>query len=397
MPERDLSPSEARIIDDGVRAIFAITTVAGAVDAERLQRAFGLLLSEQPRLAATIVHDGQGYVLRDGPARAPGEYVVQSTLDTSIHTPLERARALTQLSISPDGERTEVALAIDHAIGDGRYLVAMNERLWTIYTGGDAAASKPAGAPALPMEVRLQDRFDPAEVAELIARLAEARPPSVLPTRPDPGPDTTRTAIAQLDVAATDAFFAVARAHAVSIHTLVCGALMTVLRTRFDPSTAPHTITCDSPVDLRARLHPPLPADVAGLCVGFATVSVSTRGDEDAVELARAIQPQMDAARASSFPEKFLLASAKLPGDIHSRTTMLVSNLGPLPAPPMPDDLELVDIQLLVTGTAPPPFFVVTTLRGRLRIALVYTEAHHEPERMRALMADIGRALRAVR
>ncbi|WP_394844725.1 hypothetical protein LZC95_47725 [Pendulispora brunnea] len=394
MPKRYLSPSETRIIDDGVKAIFAVTTVRGVVDRDRLQRALHVLLREHPRLGATIERDGDGYVFSEQGTRAPEIRVRRVSLHTEINTTLERTQALVRVSLLPDGARSQVVLAIDHPIGDARFVVAMNDRLWTLYTAADAAVPAVVAEKVVPMEDRLQGRFDEAELADLVARVAKAPKAAMLAIRPDPAPDATRFEGTSLDVATSGALFEVARASRVSVHSLVCGVLMTVFRTRFDPAGAPHTIACDSPVDLRARLKPPLPTHVPGLCVGFATVWVSTNGDEDAVHLARACQEQMDAARATNFPEKFFLVGAKLPIDVHCRTTMLVSNLGRLAVPPLPADLDFVDLQLLTTGTAPPPFFFVTTLRGQLRLTLLYTEAHHEPLRMRALMSDIEVSLR---
>ncbi|WP_394834215.1 hypothetical protein LVJ94_47725 [Pendulispora rubella] len=396
---RYLSPSEIRLIADGVKEIFAVTTVRGDVDRERLQRALCALVRERPRLGATIERDGDGYVFCDQGARAPEIRVRRVALHTEINTPLERTRALVRVAILPDGAQSHVTLAIDHPIGDGRFIVATNARLWALYTGAPGDAAVPAAEDVVveaPMEARLQGRFDEAELAESVARIAKTPPAAALAVRSDPGPDATRFEGARLDAETSGALFAVARAQSVSVHSLVCGVLMTVFRTRFDPAGAPHTIACDSPVDLRARLRPPLPNDVPGLCVGFATASVSTNGDEDVVHLARACQVQMDAARATSLPEKFLLVTAKLPMDIHNRTTMLVSNLGRLAVPPLPDELEFVDLQLVTTGTASPPFFFVTTLRGQLRLTLVYSEIHHDPARMRSLMTDIELALGGV-
>ncbi|KIE24394.1 polyketide synthetase [Streptomyces sp. MUSC 125] len=338
----------------------------GPVDTATLAAAFDSITAEGPTLLTRIVPAGSGHALAllpedDRPrlrTRTGGEEAYTQELNDPLPVggPLARATLVS----TPEGERHLFVLVIDHVITDGHSAIALLNAVWDRYReyAGPARADRTASGPvsALPAPVStLLPVTDPQVTAGYLQRrIDDTRGPVELlaydvPTAGDGSREPHRIEVQRLllDTGETGRLRRLARTAGVSVHGLVGAAVLIAARSRLD-GTGPRALRCLSPVDLRSRLTPPLSPDVMVAAVTAHLSAVEVSDDSDPLELARQVglglRNFLD--RGDHFQEMRIMPDAPRYPALQLGT-VIVTNMGVVPGPRLPDGLRMTDIRLV--------------------------------------------------
>ncbi|CAM5334659.1 Phthiocerol/phthiodiolone dimycocerosyl transferase OS=Streptomyces fumanus OX=67302 GN=GCM10018772_28510 PE=3 SV=1 [Streptomyces fumanus] len=184
------------------------------------------------------------------------------------------------------------------------------------------------------------------------------------------------------------------------MHALIAAALLDTARRRLD-GDGPRTLGCLSPVDLRSRLSPPQPASemVPAVTTHLQTLEVS--GSPDHLELARTVHARLTGflARGDHFHE--LRITPEIPRNPALQlATVIVTNMGVVPGPRLPEGLRAVDVRLVpgreeyFPGAGRSPVMAcVVSFEGRLAIEFPHFTACFSPAFMRAFRDDVRETL----
>ncbi|MFF8036156.1 protein kinase [Streptomyces sp. NPDC016626] len=420
---RALCPVETLYVGQRSRA-FLSCTLRGRVDVEALSAAFDAVTEENPTLRSCIVPDGAGYALRllgeDERPRlltrtgdADEAYAAELNRTLPLGGPLTRA----VLVSSPDGEGHLFVLLVDHAVTDGHSSIALHNALWDRYralAGGERTAPAESAVrvePRWPEPVsRLLPPADEADTAKYLdGRLEEVRrnPVELMPydvPRPSAGgPDGDGAGDGHIEVCRltmdkehTDLLRRTARQSGVSVHSLIAAAMLTAARRRLD-GDGPRTLGCLSPVDLRSRLSPPLPATdmVPAVTTHLQTLQVS--GSSDPLDLARTVHNRLGdfIARGDQFHE--MRITPEIPRNPALQlATVVVTNMGVVPGPRLPDGLRADDVRLAPAreqyfpqAGRSPLLACVVSFEGRLSIEFPHYTACFSPSFAAAFRDDV--------
>ena len=399
MLQRYLTFGESWFIQAGVGAMFALTTVGGPIDPDIMRRSLTALMDGQPEFRGTVEHDGTGFLLRINNTAEPVVHVRSAAPDglrEELNAQPDPAVGLVRVCVIPDAERTTVALMMHHVIGDGQYLLAMNNALWAGYTAltqGREPLPPHRDELSEPMETRLAERFDDSELAELTGQSA---PPTrqgvaavtVVPDRAA-AEHEVRYEVALVDADTTKVFTALAADSDVTVHALMTGTIMSALLPALadGDDAGPLMMNCASPVDLRSRVDPPVPPEAAASWVSVINTAIPVTRDDTPLALAHRVKTEFDAALAANLPEKIVAAGPRLSLGPGMEISFILTNLGRIAVPPMPRHTDFLDLQVCSNVLAPTLYFNAYTVDDRLRITVIYNHAHHTAERMRG-MAD---------
>ncbi|AUN41648.1 phthiocerol/phthiodiolone dimycocerosyl transferase family protein [Tsukamurella tyrosinosolvens] len=340
MSRRALTPLEIPYVLTGTTSSGSFT-VRGPIDAGRLARAYAALRREYPVLAGRIEAHAFGFDLI-APDAAPEEDAAPIQVDLRPFAPgdvrlgVDAERAIAAVQLVSDGDLHRVTLGVSHAVADGAHALFLNLRLWELYSGAEPAA--PSGLPAAP--------------TDLAERLAAGDPPDpsvveVLPTATVPSPaDVDAGDFAfdriRLDAAATEALRRRAKDAGLSVHGLLAGIIVAAERAEIDrPAEDPVPLAVFSPVDLRARAEPAVPAAAVTNFAGSSTVPVAVRGDTTPEEIGRAVLDGLRADLANGTVAAALAGAA--PVTVTGGVPVRLSNIGAIPAPSTPDDVTVLD------------------------------------------------------
>ncbi|MEU9979025.1 protein kinase [Streptomyces sp. NPDC051014] len=372
--QRELCPVENLYVAQRSRAVVSCA-LSGPVDVMALSAAFDTVTARHPTLLAHLVTEGPGHHLRLLPpsrrprleSRTGGDDVYGELLNDPLPVGGPLARAT--LASTPDGIRHLFVLVIDHVITDGRNAIALLNAVWDRYGEviGTASAdgSAPAPGPGFPPPVAtLLPLTDAADTAAYRERRIEqsARPPELvaydtLPgTRGEadceasgPSEGTARIEVRRLSLgtAHTGRLRAVARDAGLSVHGLVAAAVLLAARGRLT-GEGPRHLRCMSPVDLRARLRPPLPAEVAVASVTAHLCDVEVCADSDPLDLARQVSGGLREFfdRGDHFRELRIMPDAVRYPHLQLGT-VIVTNMGVVAGPRLPDGLRMRDVRLV--------------------------------------------------
>ncbi|MGW0336730.1 phthiocerol/phthiodiolone dimycocerosyl transferase family protein [Streptomyces sp. NPDC003011] len=420
---RALCPVETLYVGQRSRA-FLTCALRGRVDVGALSAAFDAMTEANPTLRSRIVQEDTGHALRlldedERPrlvARTGDEdeaYAAELNSPLPVGGPLSRA----VLVSSPDGERHLFVLVVDHTITDGHSSIALHNALWDRYRAlvDGERPSEPSGPVALQWPRPVSQLLPPADEADtakyLDGRVEETkRHPVELVRydvrRPSANSQATPEDAAQdahievcrltLDTALTTRLRRTARDRGVSVHALIAATLLTTARRRLD-GDGPRTLGCLSPVDLRSRLSPPLPASdmVPAVTTHLQTLDVSEAADP--LDLARTVHARLSdfIARGDHFHE--MRITPEIPRHPALQlATVIVTNMGVVPGPRLPDGLEAVDVRLVPgrenyfpQAGASPVMACVVSFEGRLAIEFPHYTACFSPSFMRAFRDDV--------
>ncbi|MFD7304748.1 condensation domain-containing protein [Streptomyces pharetrae] len=413
---RALCPVETLYVGQRSRAVLSCT-LRGPVDVAALSAAYDTMTEANPGLRSRIEQDRTGHVLRllDEDERprldirsGDGEEAWAQELNRPLPVggPLSRA----VLVSAPNGESHLFVLVVDHTVTDGHSSIALHNALWDRYralVGGEPADETPR--PRWPEPVsRLLPPADAADTAKYLdGRLEETRrhPVALVPYDAVTGDGTSpegRIEVRRLtlDADLTARLRRTARDAGVSVHALIAATLLATARRRLD-GDGPRTLGCLSPVDLRSRLTPPVPAAalVPAVTTHLQTLDVSE--ESGPMELARSVHGRLSdfLARGDHFHE--LRITPEIPRNPTLQlATVIATNMGVVPGPRLPDGLRAVDVRLVPAreqyfpqAGRSPVMACVVSFEGRLSIEFPHSTACFSPSFMRAFRDDVRAGL----
>ncbi|WP_437034913.1 phthiocerol/phthiodiolone dimycocerosyl transferase family protein [Streptomyces sp. enrichment culture] len=413
------------------RAVLSCS-LRGRVDVEALSAAFDAVTEENPTLRSRIVPDGTGHALRllgedERPRLVTRTGDEDEAYAAELNTPLPVGGPLTRavLVSAPDGDRHLFVLLVDHTVTDGHSSIALHNALWDRYRalvegeGTAAAAAAVSAEPHWPQPVSaLLPPADEADTAKYLdGRLEEVRrhPVELVPydvrpasaTGPGPGGDGSggghiEVCRLTLDTERTARLRRAARQSGVSVHSLIAASLLTAARRRLD-GDGPRTLGCLSPVDLRSRLSPPLPASVMVPAVTTHLQTLEVSGSPDPLELARTVHARLGdfIARGDQFHE--MRITPEIPRNPTLQlATVIATNMGVVPGPRLPSGLQAVDVRLVPAreqyfpqAGRSPLMACVVSFEGRLSIEFPHYTACFSPSFTAAFRDDVLQGLLA--
>ncbi|MFE9681829.1 protein kinase [Streptomyces sp. NPDC006285] len=426
---RALCPVESLYVGQRSRA-FLSCTLRGRVDVEALSAAFDAMTEANPTLRSRIVPDGAGHALslldedeRPRLLTRTGDgdeaYAAELNNPLPVGGPLSRA----VLVSAPDGERHLFLLVVDHTVTDGHSSIALHNALWDHYRtlveegGGTGAAA--SDAPQWPRPVsQLLPPAGEADTAEYLERRIEearehpvalvpydVRRPSVTGEGADGAADADghiEVCRLTLDTELTTGLRRTARRSGVSVHSLIASTLLATARRRLD-GDGPRTLGCLSPVDLRSRLTPALPASAMVPAVTTHLQTLEVSGASDPLETARAVHARLSdyISRGDHFLE--VRITPEIPRNPTLQlATVIATNMGVVPGPRLPDGLEAVDVRLVPArehyfpqAGRSPVMACVVSFEGRLAIEFPYYTACFSPSFVRAFRDEVRDGLLA--
>ncbi len=421
---RALCPVEALYVGQRSRAVLSCT-LRGPVDVAALSAAFDALTDANPTLRTRIVQEGTGHVLRlldedERPRLATRTGGVGDAYAAELNRPLPVGGPLSRavLVSAPDGESHLFVLVVDHTVTDGHSSIALHNALWDRYRslvdGERPAATGDAGPPPWPVPVsRLLPPADAADTAKYLeGRLAETRlhPVELVPydvRRPSGTADRSAGTDGHIEVSRltleadlTSRLRRTARASGVSVHALVAASLLAAARRRLD-GDGPRTLGCLSPVDLRSRLSPPLPASamVPAVTTHLQTLAVSRTSEP--LELARAVHTRLSDFLTRGDHLHEMRITPEIPRNPALQlATVIATNMGAVPGPRLPSGLRAVDVRLVPAreqyfpqAGRSPVMACVVSFEGRLAIEFPHSTACFSPAFMRAFRDDVRTGL----
>ncbi|WP_069160667.1 phthiocerol/phthiodiolone dimycocerosyl transferase family protein [Nocardia altamirensis] len=422
--QRPLSPFESTYFGTGTKLgsvptggmpLYLGSTVHGGIDVQILRRVLDELAAAHPLLRSRVVTaaDGAHYFDRDDEYRprldiTDGDEAAYLNL---VNGPRDWADGLFRAHLLRDGERERLVLVIHHGISDGRSGFALLGQLWQRYTAHSAGNLLPQDdsdqtAPEA-MDTQLAEVISSTDVDEFLefvrAGAAMMGPESAPRTLPHDGDGVGNDPLGrfavqriELDTRETDALVATARAHDMSVNSLLTGAAVVAFRTQLAPETGPLPMLCGHAVDVRGELVPPLPASTMVNCASGVGTPMLVDPEHSPLDLGRLVTAAMQDARDRQEAGRFLLAAQRAhdPGTaalFAAAPTLAISNIGRLPAHSMPQGLRHVRDDISAMGPGMPPKLTIFTVGDRLTVQVEYDTAYYS----RATMGKIALALLA--
>ncbi|MEU3765023.1 chromosome condensation protein [Amycolatopsis keratiniphila] len=389
--ERALTISETAFILAGFGPVVVRTAFTGRFDLELLETAWQLLGHEYPLLRCGILGSEGGFLLslRDSMPK------VEAGVDTFDEDISQRIGdgAVSRLSLSQTDGTAVLTLAVDHAFSDGRLvqiLVRVLLRIYTTLLRGETPTSKPRPV------------FEPGLEELFSGHYAPGRPgPPKVPGEPlalsrGSGEPSSGFGVDHLELEPepTVELVTFARANRMSVTDLLSGVISRSVRARFPEIDRSLPVTLCLPVDLRRRLDPPVDSD-AQLCGALpCTVTVPVAASDGPLEIGHRVAAELRTALERDEPQRSLLAQCLAPAPPPPMTFM-VSNIGVVEDPVLPEGLCVTGSRFAATLNGPVPAMFVATVGGRLTLDAVYDLAYHKPEEMDQVMASIESSLRS--
>ncbi|MEU6391699.1 condensation domain-containing protein [Streptomyces sp. NPDC046939] len=418
MNERALCPAETLYVGQRSRAVLSCT-LSGEVDTEILSAAFDAVTAAHPTLRTRIVPAGPaGHALRLLSEDARPRLVTRTgDLDDAyaeeLNAPLPVGGPLTRavLVSAPEGDRHLFVLVVDHTITDGHSSIALHNSLWDRYRSlseGNADAN-PEDEAEWPRPVsELLPHSDEADTAKYLERRVEQAAAHqvdlVAYDVPHPAPaeghiETRRLTLSEEE---TTRLRETARRTGVSVHALVSAAVVRAARRRLDGDGA-RTLGCLSPVDLRSRLTPPLPASVMVAAVTTHLQTAEVSPETEPVELARLLHTRLrNFIDAGEYTQELRITPEIPRHPTLQLATVIVTNMGVVPGPRLPEGLRATDVRLVPArenyfpqAGRSPVMACVVSFEGRLAVEFPHFTSCFSPSFMRAFRDDVREGLLA--
>ncbi|MFI9505252.1 acyltransferase [Nocardia sp. NPDC052566] len=387
---RDLAPSEERFVRHGTYTGRSVV-IEGTVDEAALGAAFDALQREYPVVTCRIGEDrrGRGHLLRPGRA-VMGMQTGHGDAET-IRIPSGPADPGTQLAyldvVFADSGQTRLTLFVHHAVADAGHCVALLSRLWEHYTDYVETGTTTVVPQGHPKSLEwysadhgilrgavssFEDVIRPLPSTPVVP-ISNAAAPAAL-VRPH------RTV---LDRVATARIVDLARHHEVTVNGLVTAALLrTFAAEKANAAGVPVNVGCLYPVDMRARLDPPVPAAAGTNMAGLASFSADIAPTADRIELARRISAKLRHDLAEGIVQQSVLHFPDFygPHPLHSLAGhVAITNTGRVPAFRTPRGITLADYEIVYLSAHPRPStgpsaavtFLVYTFDGHLTVGIL--------------------------
>lgn len=371
----------------------------GVIDELALSSAYSALCAKHPVLTGGIRRNNLCYELV-----VPGERGAQvTTLDGNEET-LQRellsARVnsdyypCSKLIHSRGTGRGLVTLCVNHVVADNHVLRTFCGELWEMYT-------KISTKGRIDIECSLEL---PRSFAEVWRELWSDVESNLVATRPGQGNDNgvyveRRIILSKAD---TENLISRARKRGVSVHGIVCSAILVALRSQYSGSS-PEKMECHSAVDLRNRVNGSVGATEVTNFVGVHVGEVNVSPDADMWMLGADLNRQLKAAIENheivSLMERRRFVDTPIPDHL---SPMVITHIGVLPEVEAPPGIRIVDrVKGFLEGDRAPsatPAYIVLTYGGRLKIISDYPSCHFEDRDVEQVTEAIrGNLLCAVR
>ncbi|GAA2549600.1 acyltransferase [Streptomyces levis] len=416
---RVLCPVETLYVGQRSRAVLSCT-LRGPVDVAALSAAFDATTEAAPPLRSRIEQDGTDYVLRvlgadERPrliTRTGDEheaYAAELNRPLPVGGPLSRA----VLVSAPDGESHLFVLVVDHTVTDGHSSIALHNALWDRYRALVEGTTDVTADPELPRwpepVSRLLPPVDDADTAKYLdGRLEEIRrhPVELVPYDVAGGEEAGADGHIEvrrltLDPELTSRLRRTARDSGVSVHALISATLLVTARRRLPEGAGARTLGCLSPVDLRSRLSPPLPASalVPAVTTHLQTLQVSEASEP--LDVARAVHARLGDFLSRGDHVHEMRITPEIPRNPQLQlATVIATNMGVVPGPRLPEGLRAVDVRLVPArehyfpqAGRSPVMACVVSFEGRLSIEFPHSTACYSPSFMRAFRDDVRAGL----
>lgn len=411
---RALCPVENLYVGQRSRAVLS-SAVRGRVDPALLTRAFDDVIAEHPTLRARIVPDGSGHAFELLAPEERPRLNLRTGVDTAhgdeLNEPLPVGGPLVRATLASDPadsaqQRHLLVVSIDHAVIDGHSAIALQNTVWDRYRAlvdGEPVA-EPEGEPGWPAPISsLLPQADEAAVGEYLReRLDETRrnPVELLPYDAAGSDGRIEVRRLLLDAERTTALREFARTTGISVHGLISAALLSVARARLGGAGS-RVLGCLSPIDLRARLDPPVPPTEMVAAVATHVHALPVAANPEPVALAQDLTEHLRAAIARGAHFHDMRITPEVPRNPALQTaTVIATNMGAVPGPRLPAGLELTDVRLVPgrenyfpQAGRSPLMACVVSFDGRLGVELPHHTACFSAEFMRAFRDDLRAAL----
>lgn len=377
MLERHLDDAEVHAKQ--VEATIALT-YDGAIDDEVLGEALRLTSRLHPVLRARIEARDDGDVLHFSDERCP-ELTVErldgEALEDELRAPMDHGAGVARIFVTHDGTAGRLVFQTNHAVCDGRSVTTILQDLWDLYGSlldGRAVGARPGTSlPVSPQEL-IKRRWGRLTWNDL-------RPDLMLqvPDTPAPAPTVPIQRLVRLGGPETSALRHAARQAGISVHALICGAILLALR-RQGPVAEPAHMACFSVVNMLSRVSPPVgPTETTNMNLIHRAELVVGPGC-DVLATARSLKGQLDESIAArhlpadswNFPQRLDTTL-----DPHL-SRIAITNPGVLPDLRPATGVVVTDYQVVAarrpsSGTFPE--FQAYTYDGRLTINGIFPRA----------------------
>ena len=344
----------------------------GRVEPRFLRTAVESLLYRYPVLAARIVASGAGWVIE--PTRQLPELRVGTETDMpATGFDVVGPDAVCALDLGQREGDFRLTLLIHHSVADAPAALRYLETLCELYTDAVSRGSprtqvaRPL-SPSLPLSL---EEFLASRGFDVPAKSAPgatgARPAGGITNVPRLRHERTRLTRSQ-----TDVLFGRARHHRLTVHGVVCSAILLAAH-ELSGSNGPTPFGVVSSVDLRTRAGAPIAPEMGTVIQGLDTAVVTVTGDDDPIRLGRAVLKSLAVNLANRDVHQTFLRSQELRRP-EARNPLMVANWGRIPTLQLPSGVRVNDFRASAHGlrmdrahTAAPSFFI-TTCDGRLSI-----------------------------
>ena len=405
--------------------VVAVAQVRGRLELERLKSALDLVQRRHPLLRVCVQVEGGTpfYCLSDTaipfevlPRRGPIHWQQVATDERNRSFRWDVA-PLVRMTVLHGEDESELIVTLHHMISDGLTCIYLVRDLLLALSGQAMAApltplpERPALEALMPesergmMGLKRSARFIAKQAWTFFAlRPQLLREQKVVPSA------NRRSAVShqQLSRAETSALLAACRKHGVTVHGVLCAALLLAVgaEVRAESPAPSHRLGCCTPVNLRRVLSPTIGEDV-GLYVGpivtFHRIDAST----ELFALAGQLTRQLQTARGEGVPAVSLATQSRLlPSRISPQRaaqhlynrlfgTVSVTNMGVLDIPISYQDLHLTALHI---GGANNPYgslisIGATTLAEQLFLNFNYNEEIVSEERLKRVVTATMRRL----
>jgi phenolphthiocerol/phthiocerol/phthiodiolone dimycocerosyl transferase len=402
--ERHLAPHEAAVLAGDVRLVLYVD-VEGELDEEILEKALAHLQACYPLLAGRFTAEGNRWLVEtDDTGSAPILLGRGNDLEEEINAASTWTQGpLLRITLVRTPTRTSLVMTLPRSFADAMSYLAVHHRFWTAYTALSAGESIPVDVvhpvlgPAL--DDLLTARFSPEQLNDFVqqrAQLDADHTPAALPplasVNGGPGADLTLATVhVKADIDSTATLARLAHEASLSVNSLVSGVLVTSLRSFLAPSTGPALVLCTSAVDMRRRLQPPIPAEVLQSAATTTSMRLEVDASATPLDIGLAISRQLRADLESGAAAMELAAFAHMI-DQHP-PTLVITNVGTITEPALPDGLQITSTQLAPLGHLPMIFAVVSHYRRQLIINLCYSRAWFTDAQIQDLGSKVSTTL----
>lgn len=378
----------------------------GTLDELSLRRAFQLVCAKYPVLCAQLIRDSSGWHMcipetRESQVRILDGGTVE--LKQELRSLRSEEDAAARLIVCRGHDSGIVALAVNHALADNPGFSAIFNDLWELYTqivsqrivSLDLNPDLPTSAESLLRRHWIQGKEEPASATSIATNARGSR-------RANANRVMEHTiCLSQVE---TEDLVRTARNNGTTVHGVVCGAILLALMAQA-PSIETARMACRSVVNLRDRVSPPVGNTETTVFQGMHRVDLMVSHSSTIVELGKQVREDLEQSISSrELQMLWHTGKRRLDSELppHLRQ-ILVTNVGIVPTPSSPPDLEFLDRVIVgwldgeqISWIAVTPIYLIRTYNGKLRVAGMYPTDCYSADDVTNISKEIAGQLRSI-